>query len=46
MSLSLLPSATIWLALFAAAAFAWHRPQHGLSVCLAALGYALSLIHI
>ncbi|VWC52670.1 CAAX amino protease [Burkholderia aenigmatica] len=43
MSLSLLPSATIWLALFAAAAFAWHRPQHGLSVCLAALGYACAL---
>ncbi|WP_175910449.1 CPBP family intramembrane glutamic endopeptidase [Burkholderia metallica] len=43
MSLSLLPSATIWLALFAAAAFAWHRPQHGLSVGLAALGYACAL---
>ncbi|KVQ51140.1 CAAX protease [Burkholderia cepacia] len=43
MSLSLLPSATIWLALFAAAAFAWHRPQHGLSVGLAALAYACAL---
>lgn len=43
MSLSLLPSATTWLALFAAAAFAWHRPQHGLSVGLAALGYACAL---
>ncbi|MGU3781542.1 CPBP family intramembrane glutamic endopeptidase [Burkholderia metallica] len=43
MSLSLLPSATIWLALFAATAFAWHRPQHGLSVGLAALGYACAL---
>ncbi|WP_175841155.1 CPBP family intramembrane glutamic endopeptidase [Burkholderia contaminans] len=43
MSLSLLPSATIWLALFAAAAFAWHRPQHGLSVGLATLGYACAL---
>ncbi|THJ56238.1 CPBP family intramembrane metalloprotease [Burkholderia sp. LS-044] len=43
MSLSLLPSATIWLALFAAAAFAWHRPQHGLSVGLAALGCACAL---
>ncbi|HIE5942292.1 TPA: CPBP family intramembrane glutamic endopeptidase [Burkholderia cepacia] len=43
MSLSLLPSATIWLALFAAAASAWHRPQHGLSVGLAALAYACAL---
>lgn len=43
MSLSLLPSATIWLALFAAAAFAWHRPQHRLSVGLAALAYACAL---
>ncbi|MCA7892257.1 CPBP family intramembrane glutamic endopeptidase [Burkholderia cepacia] len=43
MSLSLLPSTTIWLALFAAAAFAWHRPQHGLSVGLAALAYACAL---
>lgn len=43
MSLSLLPCATIWLALFAAAAFAWHRPLHGLSIGLAALGYAGAL---
>lgn len=43
MSLSLLPCATIWLALFAAAALAWHRPQHGLSLILAALGYAAAL---
>ena len=37
MSISLLPCATIWIALFAAAAFAWHRPLHGLSIGLAAL---------
>lgn len=43
MSLSLLPCATIWLALFAAAALAWHRPQHGLSLILAVLGYAGAL---
>ncbi|AOI95043.1 CPBP family intramembrane glutamic endopeptidase [Burkholderia sp. LA-2-3-30-S1-D2] len=43
MSLSLLPCATIWLALFAAAAFAWQRPLHVLSVALAALGYAAAL---
>ncbi|MDF0505362.1 CPBP family intramembrane metalloprotease domain-containing protein, partial [Burkholderia cenocepacia] len=43
MSLSLLPCATIWLALFAAAAFAWHCPLHGLSIGLAALGYAGAL---
>ncbi|WP_269500969.1 CPBP family intramembrane glutamic endopeptidase [Burkholderia sp. IMCC1007] len=43
MSLSLLPCATIWLALFAAAAFAWHRPLHGLSIGVAALGYAGAL---
>ncbi|WP_175903915.1 CPBP family intramembrane glutamic endopeptidase [Burkholderia seminalis] len=43
MSLSLLPCATIWLALFAAAAFAWHRPLHGLSIILATFGYAVAL---
>ncbi|WP_175716459.1 CPBP family intramembrane glutamic endopeptidase [Burkholderia anthina] len=43
MSLSLLPCATIWLALFAAAALAWHRPLHGPSSVLAALGYAGAL---
>ncbi|WP_322027604.1 CPBP family intramembrane glutamic endopeptidase [Burkholderia sp. BCC1977] len=43
MSLSLLPCATIWLALFTAAAFAWQRPLHGLSIALAALGYAGAL---
>ncbi|KAB0646590.1 CPBP family intramembrane metalloprotease domain-containing protein, partial [Burkholderia diffusa] len=43
MSLSLLPCATIWLALFAAAAFAWQRPLHVLSIALAALGYAAAL---
>ncbi|RQZ31461.1 CPBP family intramembrane metalloprotease [Burkholderia sp. Bp9017] len=43
MSLSLLPSATIWLALFAAAALAWHRPLHGPGIALAALGYAGAL---
>ncbi|WP_322083469.1 CPBP family intramembrane glutamic endopeptidase [Burkholderia sp. BCC1972] len=43
MSLSLLPCATIWLALFAAAAFAWHRPLHGLSIILAGFGYAVAL---
>ncbi|WP_176045628.1 CPBP family intramembrane glutamic endopeptidase [Burkholderia sp. BCC1644] len=43
MSLSLLPCATIWLALFAAAAFAWHRPLHGLSIILAVFGYAVAL---
>ncbi|WP_175774295.1 CPBP family intramembrane glutamic endopeptidase [Burkholderia anthina] len=43
MSLSLLPCATIWLALFAAAALAWHRPLHGPSIALAALGYAGAL---
>ncbi|MDN7903132.1 CPBP family intramembrane metalloprotease [Burkholderia diffusa] len=43
MSLSLLPCATIWIALFAAAAFAWQRPLHVLSIALAALGYAAAL---
>ncbi|CAI8692700.1 CPBP family intramembrane metalloprotease [Burkholderia pyrrocinia] len=43
MSLSLLPCATIWLALFAAAALVWYRPQHGLSLILAVLGYAGAL---
>ncbi|RQZ20815.1 CPBP family intramembrane metalloprotease [Burkholderia sp. Bp9031] len=43
MSLSLLPCATIWLALFVAAAFAWQRPLHGASIGLAALGYAGAL---
>ncbi|CAB3752059.1 CAAX protease [Burkholderia sp. MSh2] len=43
MSLSLLPCATIWIALFGAAAFAWHRPLHSLSIGLAALGYAGAL---
>ncbi|KAB0659270.1 CPBP family intramembrane metalloprotease domain-containing protein, partial [Burkholderia territorii] len=43
MSLSLLPCATIWLALFAGAAFAWQRPLHGLSIAVAALGYAAAL---
>ncbi|PRD96680.1 CPBP family intramembrane glutamic endopeptidase [Burkholderia ambifaria] len=43
MSLSLLPCATICLALFAAAAFAWLRPLHGPSIAVAALGYAGAL---
>jgi membrane protease YdiL (CAAX protease family) len=43
MSLSLLPCATIWLALFAAAAFAWQRPLHSLSIAVAVLGYAGAL---
>lgn len=43
MSLSLLPCATIWLALFAAAAFAWQRPLHGLSIAAATVGYAGAL---
>ncbi|KVG03699.1 CPBP family intramembrane glutamic endopeptidase [Burkholderia vietnamiensis] len=43
MSLSLLPLATIWLALFTAAALAWLRPLHGTSVAVAGFGYALAL---
>ncbi|UEP31507.1 MULTISPECIES: CPBP family intramembrane glutamic endopeptidase [unclassified Burkholderia] len=43
MSLWLLPCATICLALFAAAAFAWQRPLHGPSIAVAALGYAGAL---
>ncbi|MGS0891362.1 CPBP family intramembrane glutamic endopeptidase [Burkholderia stagnalis] len=43
MTLSLLPCATIWLALFAAAALAWQRPLHGASIALAALGGAIAL---
>ncbi|MBR8252442.1 CPBP family intramembrane glutamic endopeptidase [Burkholderia ambifaria] len=43
MSLSLLPCATICLALFAAAAFAWLRPLHGPSIAVAVLGYAGAL---
>ncbi|HGL4261347.1 CPBP family intramembrane glutamic endopeptidase [Burkholderia dolosa] len=43
MSLSLLPCATIWLALFAAAALAWHRSLHVPSIVLAVLAYAGAL---
>ncbi|MBY4829375.1 CPBP family intramembrane glutamic endopeptidase [Burkholderia dolosa] len=43
MSLSLLPCATIWLALFAAAALAWHRSLHVPSIVLTVLAYAGAL---